>query len=391
MVLLMVTKMLLVAAVGNAASVRISVLPGVISTTEPTYASWNIDSSCNRGFHQIDFSNKNLLAAATALYPSRLRFGGSGNDNLVYGLSEGSPECRGVAPTGCGYFDAGCLNASHWDKLWNLANLSGTEFIFGVSYGLDDACRQGRAYVWNASNAGRLLEYLRARRQTVWGFELGNEVNNNAAPPCNQTPPQQAHAQKVFSGMVAAAIPSAKLIGPDSGAKNPLEWLEGYLPLVSGLHAVTQHVYGGMNRKNFNNATQLDKSATEIGWYTQTLRKLAPGAQIWAGENGPTGGGNDGTCGRDSACGTYATTLWYADDLGMRAQHGFAQYQRQDLFGAYYGLTNSRDAKSCLLYTSDAADEEDSVDLGGRRIIKKKKKRTTRKKKKKKWNTKNII
>src|SRR5665648_849740 len=30
--------------------------------------------------------------------------------------------------------------------------------------------------------------------------------------------------------------------------------------------------------------------------------------------------------------------------------------------------------KGCLLYTSDAADEEDSVDLGGRRIIKKKKK-----------------
>src|SRR5674536_274296 len=27
----------------------------------------------------------------------------------------------------------------------------------------------------------------------------------------------------------------------------------------------------------------------------------------------------------------------------------------------------------CLLYTSDAADEEDSVDLGGRRIVKKKK------------------
>eukprot|EP00658_Telonema_sp_P-2_P016347 TRINITY_DN16342_c0_g1_i1.p2 TRINITY_DN16342_c0_g1~~TRINITY_DN16342_c0_g1_i1.p2 ORF type:complete len:133 (-),score=33.48 TRINITY_DN16342_c0_g1_i1:61-459(-) len=29
--------------------------------------------------------------------------------------------------------------------------------------------------------------------------------------------------------------------------------------------------------------------------------------------------------------------------------------------------------EACLLYTSDAADEEDSVDLGGRRIIKKKK------------------
>ena len=30
-------------------------------------------------------------------------------------------------------------------------------------------------------------------------------------------------------------------------------------------------------------------------------------------------------------------------------------------------------AWSCLLYTSDAADERSSVDLGGRRIIKKKK------------------
>ena len=38
--------------------------------------------------------------------------------------------------------------------------------------------------------------------------------------------------------------------------------------------------------------------------------------------------------------------------------------------------TNKRD-KDCLLYTSDAADERSSVDLGGRRIIKKKKDRNT--------------
>src|SRR5664279_1238850 len=38
-------------------------------------------------------------------------------------------------------------------------------------------------------------------------------------------------------------------------------------------------------------------------------------------------------------------------------------------------------AITCLLYTSDAADEEDSVDLGGRRIIKKKKKKEKQKKK----------
>eukprot|EP00656_Telonema_subtile_P036459 TRINITY_DN4043_c0_g1_i8.p2 TRINITY_DN4043_c0_g1~~TRINITY_DN4043_c0_g1_i8.p2 ORF type:complete len:170 (-),score=44.39 TRINITY_DN4043_c0_g1_i8:54-563(-) len=38
------------------------------------------------------------------------------------------------------------------------------------------------------------------------------------------------------------------------------------------------------------------------------------------------------------------------------------------------GEVNASHHQSCLLYTSDAADEEDSVDLGGRRIIKKKKK-----------------
>ena len=36
--------------------------------------------------------------------------------------------------------------------------------------------------------------------------------------------------------------------------------------------------------------------------------------------------------------------------------------------------TRYEEFRSCLLYTSDAADERSSVDLGGRRIIKKKKK-----------------
>src|SRR5665648_1258362 len=45
-----------------------------------------------------------------------------------------------------------------------------------------------------------------------------------------------------------------------------------------------------------------------------------------------------------------------------------------DVDGVY-----TADPRVCLLYTSDAADEEDSVDLGGRRIIKKKKKKSKEK------------
>ena len=42
------------------------------------------------------------------------------------------------------------------------------------------------------------------------------------------------------------------------------------------------------------------------------------------------------------------------------------------LWGPIVERFHSAKHGNCLLYTSDAADEEDSVDLGGRRIIKKK-------------------
>ena len=48
---------------------------------------------------------------------------------------------------------------------------------------------------------------------------------------------------------------------------------------------------------------------------------------------------------------------------------------REVLFGRYT-VGKVWGSYSCLLYTSDAADERSSVDLGGRRIIKKKKNRT---------------
>ena len=38
-----------------------------------------------------------------------------------------------------------------------------------------------------------------------------------------------------------------------------------------------------------------------------------------------------------------------------------------------FSCSSEKDPKCCLLYTSDAADERSSVDLGGRRIIKNKK------------------
>jgi hypothetical protein len=70
------------------------------------------------------------------------------------------------------------------------------------------------------------------------------------------------------------------------------------------------------------------------------VKQHAPAAEIWAGEDGPTGGGDSGDCGSPGTaiCGLYGSALWYADDMGQRAAHGFHQYQRQDLVGAAYSL-----------------------------------------------------
>ena len=80
-----------------------------------------------------------------------------------YGLTPGSPECAGVPPPGaesCGYVTPGCLNSTHWDNLHALAHQSGADFIFGVSFGLPQACAEGATYQWNATNAAGLLRYV---------------------------------------------------------------------------------------------------------------------------------------------------------------------------------------------------------------------------------------
>src|SRR5664279_3353132 len=53
----------------------------------------------------------------------------------------------------------------------------------------------------------------------------------------------------------------------------------------------------------------------------------------------------------------------------------FAKKSRISITNVFPSVSFTRERRArmaCLLYTSDAADEEDSVDLGGRRIIKKK-------------------
>ena len=74
----------------------------------------------------------------------------------------------------------------------------------------------------------------------------------------------------------------------------------------------------------------------------------------------------------------YAPCRHCAACLNAKGSHWSYRVQlecKKHRYNLFVTLTYDNEHIPCLLYTSDAADEEDSVDLGGRRIIKKKKKR----------------
>jgi len=206
--------------------------------------------------------------------------------------------------------------------------------------------------------------WMEEQLANVWGFELGNEVNNNWGK-YNLSPNIQSSAFKTMSDIlnrVWASGATPKIVGPDTGYYNASSWLPAVLEEIGSLpidlHAVTHHVYPGITPSNFNDPTILDSFLEDdLKWYLPPINEYLPNAQIWAGENGPTGGGEDGTCGFPSACGTYMTVLWYADEMANRATHGFVQFQRQDFIGGAYSLLGIYHTDEALLDVRRRASE----------------------------------
>ena len=66
------------------------------------------------------------------------------------------------------------------------------------------------------------------------------------------------------------------------------------------------------------------------------------------------------------------------DRVIVKSRDGFTNLNKLLFLSHTKGFRSGESRITCLLYTSDAADERSSVDLGGRRIIKKKQTETKR-------------
>ncbi len=73
-------------------------------------------------------------------------------------------------------------------------------------------------------------------------------------------------------------------------------------PAHAHLHAhMHAHMHAHTNERTHKH------TRTHAHTNTRTINK------VWAGENGPHSGGEDGTCGNGSVCGTFASTLYVVD------------------------------------------------------------------------------
>lgn len=129
---------------------------GVTNTVSRWFKSWNIDASPNRQWETRDLSDPLLHYLAAASEPGLLRFGGSGNDGLRYGVGQPCPS------------GGRCLNETHFVRFMDFAAAAGSRLVFGLNIGVRDEA--GR---WDTRDAKPLIEFALAHNYSFFGFELG--------------------------------------------------------------------------------------------------------------------------------------------------------------------------------------------------------------------------
>lgn len=213
-----------------------------INTVAPYFASWNIDSSRDRLFFDVNWTAPELVYLLSQIGGARIRFGGTGNDVLYYGLGD-APPC---GPTKDKVYE--CLNETTWNALAAIAVAADSPLVFGLNIHPAGGSSPPKG-PWDGTNARALLTLAHARGQRLSCLELGNEQNTI------MTAAEQAAAFVVLSGVLddvygAGSPARPTLVGPDthsfrdagSSIAVVLKYLQDFARGAAGvLHAITHH------------------------------------------------------------------------------------------------------------------------------------------------------
>ncbi|TXS95368.1 glycoside hydrolase [Parahaliea maris] len=289
----------------------------------------------------LSLDSKGLDRLVSALGPAYLRIGGSEADRIHY--FEAPPDEEGGL----------VLSRSRWDALQAFIARHDLGLIFTCKYGLFRRSEHGS---WDGSELERLLQHACERGQRIDVFELGNELNAYWAFHGLRAQPgarSLARDYDRFAELVRQYYPEARISGPGSAFWPRLG--ETFRPftritprflasLQQSLDIVDWHYYpfqserSPLRTRSARLEAMLDPRALDdFGRYSQQLSRLRdrfqPGAELWTGETGSAQCG-----GQPFLSDRWASSFWWADQLGQGAALGQRVMVRQALIGGDYGM-----------------------------------------------------
>ncbi|KAG0504341.1 hypothetical protein KC19_N040900 [Ceratodon purpureus] len=296
----------------------------------------------------LDLSNPLLEKSLKALYPFRIRLGGTLQDHIVYdvGLNP-TQSCLPIVKDEAYMFGfrEGCLSMGRWIALNTLFAKTGTLVAFGLN-ALFRRPKIGDVWgPWDSSNARDFIEFTINQGIQVEAWELGNELTAYGVGT-TISPEQYAQDVKELRLIIDSlyeGFPRRPLLVAPDGFFNP-QWFTVFLN-DSGpgiVDVVTRHIYNlgpGVSTDLVDkilNTSYLDNELGHFRAVREILQTTAPWASSWVGEAG--GAYNSG---HHLVTDAFVFSFWYLDQLGMAASFDNKAYCRQSLIGGNYGLLNT--------------------------------------------------
>lgn len=339
---------------------------GPIAQVDEKYLSFSIDISVLAGGFWWEGSTSSQQGLGTQKIPP-LNLQPGKLDNLVKALGPAYLRVGGSEADKIEYFDSPTPNSNHlvlrktmWDDLHKFCSRHELSLMFTFKYGLFNRQQHG---FWQADEVIKLLEYSQANGQEIAVCELGNELNAYWAFHGITSQPRARNLAKdydTFIRVIRKFSPSSKIAGPGSAfwprLGETIKPLSNITPtflstLEEKLDIVDWHYYPFQSSRSpvrTRSATLRNVlSPSALMDYQRYLSKLIrlrdayqPKADVWTGETGSA------QCGGEAKLSDrFASSFWWADQLGRGAKLGQKVMIRQSLIGGDYALINRQSLK----------------------------------------------
>eukprot|EP01084_Bolivina_argentea_P141859 249260_1 len=312
-------------------------LTASIATSSSRFTSYNFDWHKNSeepplwvncSVQVIDLDSPYLNTAVQGLR-TRLRIGGSEEDDIVYNVT--GNECN-ISQTDPAF----CLSMDRWKQIVDFTTRNELDLVFGLN-AMD---RKDDNSPENFTNIEAFLQYTYDNNLKVFGFEFGNELPKvNAKVDANDYINLYTIIQSIWNSTGNATRKEVpRVCGNDL---NPdATYIQQWLPLVKDyLDVYTYHNYDGYGLDtNLTNEIVtpqfLDKTYNNVKSVLASVTKYAkPGTEIWLGEAAAAW-----HSGQENTTNAFVSSFWYADALGRLASLNHTGFCRQTLIGGAYGL-----------------------------------------------------